>query len=355
MERRLGALGMAVALGAAIGCEARPLMPTSGGTGDEVPACGLGVSVTEISLTGGAPALQPLSITAGADGNLWITEVYVNAIGRLATDGRLDSFPLPSSMRRAQGIALGPDGNVWFAEAGAMDGGIGRITPDGTILEFPLPDTPLQTNRWPTAVIAGPNGNIWFADPTGNNIGQMSVEGVVLGDSFLPATSDWRDTPSTIAVGADGGVWFGEVNRVGRMTSAGVATFYSLPPFEGAGAAGNIISGPDGNLWWNGPSLDRLRRISLPSPDDSQLEITDFLPPGYNPNTPPSVGPMVVGPDGNIWYASGLNMVCATTAGRFHEIPIPSGGSAFAITTGPDGALWFTEPSFERVGRISLN
>jgi virginiamycin B lyase len=359
MDRRYGIVGVAVALGAAIGCDARPLAPgiggMSGGTADEVPPCGLGVSVTEILLKGGTPALQPYSITAGADGNLWLTEVYVNAIGRLSTDGSLVSFPLPSPSLRAQGIGSGPDGNVWFAEAGGQNGGIGRITPDGTIKEFPLPDTPSSTNRWPSAVIAGPDGSIWFADPTGNNIGRMSLDGVLLGDTFLSTTSDWRDTPSTIALAADGNFWFGEVNRVGRMTPAGDVTFYPLHPDEDAGGAGDIISGPDGNLWRNGPSLNRLQRILLPAADDSQLEVAEFFPPGYNPGTPPAVGPMVVGPDGNIWFMSGSNAVCATTAGRFHQIAIPSGFLGFAITVGPDGALWFTEPSFERVGRISFN
>ena len=49
------------------------------------------------------------------------------------------------------------------------------------------------------------------------------------------------------------------------------------------------------------------------------------------------------------------NVVCATTAGRFHQVAIPSGELGYALTAGPDGAVWFTEPSFERVGRIAFN
>ena len=355
MDSRIGMWGLAVALGAAIGCDGRSLMPTSGRPADEVPACGLGISLTEIPVQVGSAPVQPLSITAGPDGNLWITEVYINAIGRLTPDGSLTSFPLPSSLRKAQGIGSGPDGNVWFAEAGDQNGAIARITPDGTITEFPLPDSPSQTNRWPYAVLAGPDGNIWFTDPTGNSMGRMSVDGVVLADTFLSKTSDWRDTPNTITVGADGNIWFGEVNRVGRMTPAGDLKLYSLERYDNGGGTGNIISGPDGNLWWTGPGLDRLRRISLASANDSQLKITDFVPPGYSVSTPAIIGPMVVGPDGNIWYVNGSNVGCATTEGRFHEIAIPSGRSAFAISAGPDGALWFTEPTFDLVGRISFN
>jgi len=355
MNSRIDMVLVAFAFGVAAGCDGRPLLPTSGGSPDQAPACGAAVAVTEMAVHGDGFAIQPLSITAGADGNVWITEAYVNAIGRLGPDGSLASFPLPPSARRAQGIGSGPDGNVWFAEGGDQNGAIGRITPDGTIVEFPLPDTPAQTNRWPSAVLAGPDGNIWFTDPTGNNIGRMSVDGVILADTFLSTTSDWRDTPNTITVGADGNLWFGEVNRVGRMTPAGDVTFYALDRYENAGGAGNIVSGADGYLWWNGPGLDHLRRIALPSGDDSKLEIADFFPPGYDPDTPPVVGPMVVGPDGNIWYVSGSNVVCATTAGRFNQISIPTGGSAFAIAAGPDGALWFTEPVSDRVGRISFN
>ena len=60
-------------------------------------------------------------------------------------------------------------------------------------------------------------------------------------------------------------------------------------------------------------------------------------------------------PDGNLWYTAGPNIGCVTPAGRFHEIALPLPGYANDITLGPNGALWFTEAMFDRVGRISLN
>jgi streptogramin lyase len=43
-----------------------------------------------------------------------------------------------------------------------------------------------------------------------------------------------------------------------------------------------------------------------------------------------------------------------TTSGAFTEHPVPTSGSApYGITTGPDGALWFTEAFGNRIGRIT--
>jgi virginiamycin B lyase len=44
-----------------------------------------------------------------------------------------------------------------------------------------------------------------------------------------------------------------------------------------------------------------------------------------------------------------------TAAGAVTEFTIPSDGSGpHSITTGPDGALWFTEYYGNRVGRLVL-
>src|SRR5215470_2879685 len=38
---------------------------------------------------------------------------------------------------------------------------------------------------------------------------------------------------------------------------------------------------------------------------------------------------------------------------RIDEYPIPSGGSAYQIVTGPDGNMWFTIRNRARIGRIT--
>ena len=77
------------------------------------------------------------TITAGPDGALWFTERARNSIGRIATDGKITEFAVPTGNAFLDGITAGPDGALWFTEQ--APGKIGRITTSGAITEFTLP------------------------------------------------------------------------------------------------------------------------------------------------------------------------------------------------------------------------
>ena len=49
-----------------------------------------------------------------------------------------------------------------------------------------------------------------------------------------------------------------------------------------------------------------------------------------------------------------IGMVMSAAAQTFTEFSIPSGGTPAGITTGPDGALWFTEVDNSKIGRITI-
>jgi hypothetical protein len=75
-------------------------------------------------------------IAPGPDGNLWFTDISNNQVGKITPGGAVTEWPLSN---RAIEITTGPDGNLWFTEdLGNM---IGRITLDGTVTEFPIPTT----------------------------------------------------------------------------------------------------------------------------------------------------------------------------------------------------------------------
>ncbi|MGH9443328.1 MAG: virginiamycin B lyase family protein [Thermoanaerobaculia bacterium] len=62
------------------------------------------------------------------------------------------------------------------------------------------------------------------------------------------------------------------------------------------------------------------------------------------------------GPDGNLWFTeSSANKIGRITpAGAFTEYPIPTAASkASEITSGPDGNLWFTESNGNKIGKIT--
>jgi streptogramin lyase len=348
-----GAAALLALVGAGVGCGGHSLSGGGATTGHPLADCGGNVDIMEVQIPrGDAQAVQPYNITAGPDGNLWVSEVYANAIARLTVGWTHDAFPLPDA-RRVQGIASGPDGNVWFAAASDQGSAIGRITTSGEIVEFTLP----TRNRWPSTVTAGPDGNIWFTDPSANAIGSMGVDGVLRSDEMLMGTADWRDQPDSLVLAADGNLWFDEVNRFGRLTPAGgTVTFFPLATGNAAvgGAGLSLISGPDGALWSNGPQIGPLRRVLLPDAEGAQPQVDTYFPPSYDPHTGAGFGALAVGPDGNVWYSHSESVGCTTGGGLFHDIPVPSGAAPFDMTLGPDGALWFTEPNEDRIGRISF-
>jgi hypothetical protein len=74
--------------------------------------------------------------------------------------------------RAPSGIALGPDGALWFAETDANK--IGRMTTTGRITEFALPPDPSGPNL-PGEIVAGPDGAMWFTESGVNKIGRIEA------------------------------------------------------------------------------------------------------------------------------------------------------------------------------------
>ena len=130
--------------------------------------------------------------------------------------GRITEYPVPTVASRPDGIAAGPDGNLWFTEAGGNK--IGRITPTGSITEYPVP----TANSYPYGIAAGPDGNLWFTEWFGNKIGRITPVGSIT--EYPVPTGDSR--PLGMAAGPDGNLWFTEYwgNKIGRITPTATPT-----------------------------------------------------------------------------------------------------------------------------------
>jgi streptogramin lyase len=74
-------------------------------------------------------------------------------IGRITPSGAVTQFPI-SAYNGGQDVTPGPDGNVWFTEAGGM---VGYVTPAGAVTEFSL-GSGIQAS----SITAGPDGAVWF-------------------------------------------------------------------------------------------------------------------------------------------------------------------------------------------------
>ncbi len=291
-------------------------------------------------------------IAPGPDGNLWFTdEGHPTAVGRITPGGQIAEFSsgLSPSSNLESGIAPGPDGNLWFADGGTP--AIGRITSSGEITEY---TSGLGSGGDPYGIAPGPDGNLWFTTANGapNAIGRITPGGQIT--EFTSGLNP-NSHPVGVAPGPDGNLWFtdegchfGGTCAIGRITPGGQITEYTsgLPP--GSDPYG-IAPGPDGNLWFADAGTPAIGRIT---PSGEITEYTSGLGSGSRPYG------IAAGPDGNLWFTdAGTTPAIGriTPSGQITEYTsgLNSGSRPFWIAPGADGSLWFTDPgSTVAIGRI---
>ena len=148
---------------------------------------------------GGNEGSQPHGIVAGPDGKLWFTDNGTTpAIGRIdPTTHAVEEFgtgagSIPGGTFGGAlgpwGIAVGPDGNVWFTENGfnstegrsATGKAIGRLVPSGTKAEIEASLTYFSTNLVASSQpwgLTAANGELWFTDASGvSEQQQLTIE-----------------------------------------------------------------------------------------------------------------------------------------------------------------------------------
>jgi streptogramin lyase len=289
---------------------------------------------------------RPGGLAVGPDGNLWFTETRSNKVGRITPRGRFRVFQIPTSHGSPAGIAAGPDGNVWFTEASA----IGRITPNGKISAFPIPPTevvlpppaPKVSGSSPYAITAGPDGNVWFTEWLADKIGRITPNGTI--SQFQIPTAASR--PYGITAGPDGNLWFTEErgDKIGRITPSGAISEFQIPT-AGSFPYG-ITRGREGNLFFTEYFANKVGRIT-PSGAISEFQIPTR-------HSSPSYG-ITAGREGNLFFTeeSANKIGRITPSGQISDFPIPTAESRpTGITATPNGNLWFIELIANKVGRL---
>jgi YD repeat-containing protein len=272
---------------------------------------------------------------------LWMPTI---SNGPVATDTVTDSytsvpsvneFALPSKSL-PEGIAAGPDGNLWFAAYGTNE--IGKITPTGVTAEYSLP-----AGSEPLGITAGPDGDMWFTEFGRNKIGKITTLGVVT-EYSLPSEHEATD----ITVGREGDLWFTEDigNTIGKMTPSGTVTEYSVP--EGSYPEG-ITPGPEGDMWFTDRVSAKIGKIVTVGAEAGK--ITEYALRAGRPEG------IVAGPDGNLWFANDFSSTIGkiTTSGAITEYDLPGGSYPTGIAAGLDGNLWFTDKATSKIGKITTS
>lgn len=310
-------------------------------------------------LPGGA---HPGAIAAGPDGAVWFTEAGKPAtLGRITPDGTVTSLPSGAGSGPAAGIALGADGNLWFTVAG-VPGALGRMTPAGKSTTF---TAGLAGDGQPADLAAGSDGALWFTELRSGRVSRIALDGTITEG----AAAGTAASPQGIVRGTDGALWWSQQAPGGwivRLDPATGAMRTFAPP--SAGRPADLAAGADGAIWFTA--------LAGPGSDDGGEEAGDSAGTGSDGaqgvigriaadgtiteqglGTANKPGAIATGPDGALWFTlkgrAALGRVDAT--GSFGVLPLPAGGSTVDLTTGPDGSLWYTAQGPDRIGRVTLN
>ena len=228
-----------------------------------------------------------VSMAVGADHKFYILDESSNVV-RVTSKGHAQSFPIPSGDSTSiDGLALGPDGNIWFTEFNH----IGKITPAGKITEFSYPSGS-QPNQY-GGVSAGSDGNVWFAQSSGNAIGRIIPSTGKIKMFPIPVSC----TPAPLVLAEDKNVWFVCLTTsptLGSITPKGkIATFGIGGTFNSNETEQFCSLGPDGQPWCASGNDGNIFRVNIKS-----NTVTAFTPPLGSEVRPDA---LAAGADGNVW------------------------------------------------------
>ena len=246
------------------------------------------------------------------------------------------------------GLAADPLGDVWATVSGDR----------GSIVELAPPYDAWTKPTGPTAQ-AGPSG---FDDLLDND--GLSVQ------------------PGSIVLGPDANMWFTEngpdedgTDQIATFSPTASPSALTLYPSADsplpAGRLGNIVVGPDGNLW---VGLVYQPPLEVDGPLEAAVTvaasyvlritpsgtITDYELTKEYPDADPDV--LAVGPDGRLWMPDtpgtdgGLTAISTTGTVTPYAGLLPTDADITAMVADPGGAdaLWLTDQTSNSIYRVAL-
>jgi virginiamycin B lyase len=236
-------------------------------------------------LSKGVDSVEPLGLAVDAGGGAWYTEAPKQRISRVSPDGTITSFGLSTPVARLGRLAIGPGGDVWFAETSLVsithlkDGRLTRH-----ILGSFVPATPMDAAPFGVAVAS--DGTVWATLQNANKLLRIAPTGEKTAFDVPTRASGLGD----VAVGAGGAVWFLEIaaNKIGRFAGG---RFEEFPvPTARAGLTALAVA-PDGDAWFTELRGHRLGRVHAGAITEFVLPRADARPFG-----------ITVDAGNNVWY-----------------------------------------------------
>jgi virginiamycin B lyase len=273
--------------------------------------------------------------------------VYPTALTILTTTLPVPSPPLPYFV---QPLVDGGTPPYSFAilPGGALPGGV-SLSKSGTISST-------------GTVTSGAYSFTLQVTDSKNDVATQAYSGTVAATSLVQDFASYA-LPSPgggngITVGSDGALWFTALNQpggdlIGRITTAGAITStpaanpLTMNNFPELPTGGDIVTGPDGELWIAQRDGNAVGEVAL----DFSSQLT------YLPTTANSApGHITAAPDGALWFTetAASKIAHVDAGGNLVELATPTPSSLpYGIAVGPDNSIWFTEPGANKIGYVT--
>jgi virginiamycin B lyase len=262
------------------------------------------------------PGSRPHDPLATADGAIWYTGQFANALGRLdPKSGKIEEFHLPPKSG-PHGLTADKDGNIWYtANFGAN---VGKFNPKtGELVRYFMPDA---AARDPHTPIFDKKGVLWFTVQGGNMVGRLDPK---TGAVKLAASPTPKSRPYGMVVDSKSVPYFVEFgsNKIAAIDPESMQIReYALPNAE-ARPRRAAITGDD-VLWYSDYGRGYLGRF-----DPKTGKTVEWASPGGPKSQPYGIAAV----DGVIWYSeSGVQPNTLVRfdprTEKFQTWAIPSGG-----------------------------
>lgn len=199
---------------------------------------------------------HPAFISRGpANDTLYFTDPAQNAVGSITTSGVVAGpYAIPSANANPQGLAVGPDNKIWFAENGT--GKIGILDPAAPL--NPMTEIALSSAAAsPQAIVLGPDGAMWFTE---NQAGSPKLGRITASHTYTEIPLTGAQSATSLAVDVFGDALMitdPAANKIGIYEIAGAKfTEYAAtdPTFIGLG--------PDGRMYFTENANNKIGQFS---------------------------------------------------------------------------------------------
>lgn len=201
---------------------------------------------------------------------------------------------------------------------------------------IPLPAPP--TSSWSYHAI---DGSVWFTSSDGDAVGLITQQGQVTvyplpthSDNVDPSGNPTGSLPDGIVLGADGNMWFVEdaqpTLRIGTITPAGGITEYEVSGADGDVLGPSLAVGADCNMWF-----------SVWSEDVGYITASGETTLSTTPTADPWPSSMLAGPDGRMWFTEPSDLAAAGKVGAISLTAVAPPNDDFESASSLTGASGF--------------